>query len=284
MKIETVNFHLENNCNYKCKYCYATFSKISKSEKLTLDDSFMLIQKLKDAGVTKINFAGGEPFLNKNLGDLVRASSEIGMITSIISNGSLIKYDWLEKYGKYLDVIGISLDSHNPNTLMKLGRGNGKQIPTILNLFKWLENFNNCKNKKILKKINTVVTSLNYQEDMSSFIINAGVKRWKIMQVLKIEGENDNEFDSLKIDKEKFFDFIQRHMHLKNFNIDIVPEDNASMIESYVMIDPKGRFYQNTKGIYKFSRPILSVGVFEALNEVGYSEDNFIKRGGLYAI
>jgi len=41
---------------------------------------------------------------------------------TIVSNGSLIKEDWFEKYGKYLDIIAISCDSFNSTTLHNIGR------------------------------------------------------------------------------------------------------------------------------------------------------------------
>lgn len=55
------------------------------------------------------------------------------------------------------------------------------------------------------------------------------------------------------------------------------------MIDSYVMIDPKGSFYQNNGNIYVFSSPILEVGISSALSEVKYNYDKFLERGGLYA-
>lgn len=84
----TVNWHLEKDCNYKCKFCYAHFAHIRRN--LDLEEGYALIRKLKQEGqFYKINFAGGEPFLNKNLGDYIKfAKLETGMKTSIITNAS----------------------------------------------------------------------------------------------------------------------------------------------------------------------------------------------------
>ena len=54
------------------------------------------------------------------------------------------------------------------------------------------------------------------------------------------------------------------------------------MIDSYVMIDLQGRFYQNIGNTYTFSNLILEVGVINALNEVQYNYAKFLERGGLY--
>jgi radical S-adenosyl methionine domain-containing protein 2 len=78
----------------------------------------------------KINFAGGEPFINpKFLGELVKFCKEELKLesVSIVSNGSLIKEKWLEKYGTYLDILAISCDSFNEEVNEKIGRGAGKE-------------------------------------------------------------------------------------------------------------------------------------------------------------
>jgi radical S-adenosyl methionine domain-containing protein 2 len=57
------------------------------------------------------------------------------------------------------------------------------------------------------------------------------------------------------------------------------------MIKSYIMIDPTGRFYQNTEGSkYIYSSNINDHGVKPCLEQVGFDLNKFIKRGGLYEL
>jgi len=93
-------------------------------------------------------------------------------------------------------------------------------------------------------KINTVVNKYNCREDMSDFIQGADPKRWKVLQVLPIKGQNDNGIDDMKISKEDFQYFIDIHKGVKC----MIPEDNEAMIGSYVMVDPPGRFFDDVKG------------------------------------
>ena len=58
-----------------------------------------------DAGVEKINFSGGEPFIKEDghyVGELVRYSKRELQLpsVSIVSNGSLITEQWFEDYGE----------------------------------------------------------------------------------------------------------------------------------------------------------------------------------------
>jgi radical S-adenosyl methionine domain-containing protein 2 len=77
--------------------------------------------------------------------------------------------------------------------------------------------------------------------------------------------------------KRVFIDFIKRHKRLNP-----IAEDNNAMLESYIMLDPMGRFYQNSGNIYNYLKPILEIGVFRAFNQLAYNHSKFIERGGIY--
>ena len=102
--------------------------------------------------------------------------------------------------------------------------------------------------------------------------------RWKVFQVLEIEERNCHSIQDLMLSQGEFESFIKKHEGLNP-----ISENNSNMIDSYVMIDPKGSFYQNNGNIYVFSSPILEVGISSALSEVKYNYDKFLERGGLYA-
>jgi radical S-adenosyl methionine domain-containing protein 2 len=48
------------------------------------------------------------------------------------------------------------------------------------------------------------------------------------------------------------------------------------------MVDPAGRFFDNISGYYKYSPPILEVGIKTALEYITYFKDRFYKREGIY--
>jgi len=51
---------------------------------------------------------------------------------------------------------------------------------------------------------------------------------------------------------------------------------------SYLMIDPAGRFYDNVGDRHTYSRPILEVGIAEALQGIRFDHDKFLDRDGFY--
>ena len=56
LKRITVNWHLEKDCNYKCKFCYAHFSHINTN--LNIDQGFALIDEIKNNTVFKLTLGG----------------------------------------------------------------------------------------------------------------------------------------------------------------------------------------------------------------------------------
>ena len=127
--------------------------------------------------------------------------------------------------------------------------------------------------------LNTVVTSLNWQEDLHAIVQELKPARWKVFQLLPVPGENDGALAELAVTESQFSSFVRTHKDLHP-----IAETNNAMWESYVMLDPVGRFFQDVSKGHTYSRDtILEVGVEEALRQAGgWSRDKFVDRGGRY--
>jgi len=244
------------------------------------DEAKKALKLLKEAGMQKLNFAGGEPFLYPDfLGHLLKyCKEELGLNTSIVSNGSKLRHKWFEKYGRYVDILAISCDSFNEETNIKIGRGNGRHVQNV----KKARDL--CRDFGILFKINTVVSAFNYEEDMTEQIKELAPFRWKVFQVLILEGENSGSASSLRdarkfiISKEQFQSFLDRHDSLGC----LVPEPNDKMQNSYLVLDEELRFLDCSSNGKIPSDSILDVGVAKALQQSGFDEGMFHARGGIY--
>jgi radical SAM protein with 4Fe4S-binding SPASM domain len=117
---------LENTsiCNAKCVMCPYP---IMERDKIIIDVD--LYQKgLRDAKELGIKWVQpqyfGEPLVDKGLGDKIRASRELGLKTTVFSNGSLLdaaKAKMLIE--SELDEIKISIDSHKPEVYEAIRKG-----------------------------------------------------------------------------------------------------------------------------------------------------------------
>ena len=264
-----VNWHVWPRCNYRCRFCFATFADVPRA--LSKDLALKVPALLHEAGTRKITLAGGEPTLCPHLGEVLRACKGAGMTTRLVTNASRLTDDFLGGMRGLLDWVTISVDSAQEAVESELGRGLGNHV--------WLARraARAVQFHGFHLKVNTVVTSRNWGEVMHGLILEMGPERWKVLQMLPIAGGNIGGMD-LSIVASQFRSFLRRHRDL-----DPVGEDNDAMTGSYVMLDPLGRFFQNTEGRYTYSRSILDVGVGKALDSVGWDRGKFLERGGLYS-
>jgi len=281
--IPSVNFHLWEPCNMRCKFCFATFQDVKRTilpaGHLPKEQAIEVVIQLAEIGFEKITFAGGEPTLCPWLPDLISTAKDANLTTMIVSNGSQLTDTFLEKNKNKLDWIAISIDSLNDETNLVTGRAIAGNKPLKIDYY--LSLVDRIKQYGYGLKINTVVHSKNFKEDMSVFIRYAKPKRWKVMQVLPIEGQNDLKIDNLIISESQFQFFLDTHNGLKNIT-NIVPELNSDMKGSYVMVDPAGRFFDNTTGTHNYSKSILEIGSRLAIQQVNYDFSKFVSRGGIY--
>lgn len=271
--LAAINYHCIRPCNAHCDFCFATFRNVVGQ--LGTADAKRLLRELRRPYDQKITFAGGEPTLRKDLPELIRYAKELGYTTSIVTNGFKLARV-LDAVADHLDWVGLSVDSADEGVQEALGRGPGDHVQQAI------AHAVRCRVLGVRLKINTVVTALNVHEDMSDFIRLVRPERWKVFQVLRVVGQNDGKVEPLLIHEAAFADFVARHAHLADEGLGPVAESNDAMTDSYVMIDPKGRFYGDTDGIHRESRPILEVGVEQALVEAGFEFEKLVARGGLY--
>lgn len=270
LSIRSVNWHVWPYCNYRCRFCFAKFERGDKSRTaLKREEGFELISKLVGAGMEKITFVGGEPMLCPYLGEYLEHAKAFGCITMIVSNASLITEGFLERYGHALDWVGVSMDSAIESTERALGRGYGAHLANLIRVAKLVHDYN------IKLKVNVTVTRLVLHEDLHEFLNVLEPDRLKFLQVLPVKDQNDMAIEELAVSKAEFCQFVEIHSDLGP-----ISEDNEMMTGSYVMVDPLGRFFQNTQGIYKYSAPIQIIGVWETLRQVGFSWKKLVERGG----
>jgi radical S-adenosyl methionine domain-containing protein 2 len=286
-----VNFFFTRKCNYACKFCFHT----SKSSYvLQLDDQLELISRLRLSGVAKINFAGGEPFLtqyHKMLGEMVKHSKTVGFESvSIISNGSQLDPAWFDEYGSYLDVLGISCDSAVALTNLAIGRASGRHEDQVENIRRASKI---CSAYGVKFKMNTVVCSHNKLEDITQLVNELSPMRWKVFQVLPLDGENTGanalrNVDDLLISDEEFEQYLERNRRgLRDISI-MKAESNKVMQSSYLLVDEYGRFLDCSSGGKIPTKSILEVGVEAAYEELissqggGFDRTAYYDRDGYY--
>ncbi|PCH72399.1 MAG: hypothetical protein COB98_11835 [Flavobacteriaceae bacterium] len=278
--IPSINYHITKSCNMKCKFCFATFNDLG-CVKHDLEKSKKIIFEIAKNGFTKITFAGGEPTLVKELPEMLKYAKELGLITTIVTNGAkLSEKDLLSKLSLNLDWVALSIDSLDDAVNLKSGRAiNGGR--TVLSASYFKELIAKLKQKDIKIKINTVVSKYNVAEDMNAFIIQTEPDRWKILQALKVDGQNNQGANDFEITNSQFKSYLKQNS-VGLSSLDNAIENTELIKGSYLMISPEGTLYDNTGASYTYSDAITEIGLEAALKQINFDVKKFIDRGGYY--
>lgn len=284
-----INWHLTEACNYACRYCYSKWHAEGPGKELIHDaaSSATLLAEIYHQfaptprnharlgmawQTVRLSLAGGEPLLYEQ--DIIRIAAQArkhGFDVSIISNGSRLTRPLMAELAPLLSVLGLSLDSVQAETNREIGRADRHLQVLSLEELREIVALSRKLNPNLRLKINTVVNALNFTEDMSTLIRELAPDRWKVLRMLPTVTTD------LAIADHEFAQFIDRHTALGSL---ISAEDNRDMVESYIMIDPRGRFFQNSlagKG-YRYSDPILDVGADAAFRQINWLADKFQAR------
>lgn len=272
--LASINLHINRDCDAACRFCYATF-RDTRRARIPTEEAQEILTRLRGEGRQKVNFAGGEPTLHRGLPDMIEHAKHLGFTTSVVTNGSRMA-PVLDRCGDALDWVVLSVDSASEETEMALGRSNGTHIDRAVSLAQKAR-AHGCR-----VKLNTVVSALNVEEDLTDLVLRLRPDRWKILQVMPVAGQNDLASEALEISRTSFDRFVARHAPLASQACVHVPEPVDVIRGSYLMVGPDGRFFDSTSGRHRYSDRIVEVGVETALQQVAFSPVALAKRGGLY--
>ncbi len=143
-------------CNLHCRHCYEVADKPAADE-LTTAEALDAVDKMAQAGVAYIAISGGEPFVRKDLFQIVERIRHHGMGFSIATNGTLLTKENVEKLKQYNCLfVQVSLDGATPES-HNWFRGQ--------NMFeKTIEGIKNAVDAGLSVGIATTVTNHNYNE------------------------------------------------------------------------------------------------------------------------
>lgn len=262
-----VNLHILEACNYRCKHCFAHFDHMNM---LPISTWKHVVDNVGGTiFVKRFNIAGGEPLLYPHIDELIQYIYNKGYEVSIITNGLLLTDEWLEKNAKYIDTIGISVDSFNEETLLAMGRKTLKN--EFLSPTRLIELCKKIKQYGIKLKLNTVVTKLNYKEDFTQIIKELDVDRWKVLKMKIFKNESFDNSD-ISISKKTFNTFVSKH---KNVNNAVFEE---SLVNSYIMIDASGALVDNSGDSYTKLIDVTSEDFEEGFKQLNLDKTLYFSR------
>ena len=103
-----VHINITNKCNLKCAHCYGSYPEKQMERELPTEKWLNLVDELAKCGTKRIDVAGGEPLLRKDIGEILDRMKKRRMIVTMNTNGQFIK-DKIDVVKK-LNTICVSID------------------------------------------------------------------------------------------------------------------------------------------------------------------------------
>ena len=136
------------DCNLKCPFC--PFWRRSGKE-MSKEEIFEFLKKCREFGILVYNVWSTEPLLRSDLGECLRFAKSLGMVTFVITNGTLLR-DRLDDL-RHCDYLAVSVDGLKSYPELRGG-----------NLDEVIDGIVKARNAGIRTSINCVLNGKNLDE------------------------------------------------------------------------------------------------------------------------
>ena len=202
-----VNLVINSRCNLKCAYCFGAYSS-RKSPDWKLDELKKLIDDLYERGTRYILVQGGEPLLHRDLGKIFSYIDSRGIVTGLVTNGTLPEIIRNMPELALLDNICFSLDGNRDGNDRVRGKGT---FDKVLESIKAVQEVH-----RVPVRINSTITKYTVHDvDFMAEFMRENNLEWGINFLFKGDerlGEEDlaPEDKDIVTYQEKFLEYIRR--------------------------------------------------------------------------
>ena len=130
-----VNLVINSRCNLRCSYCFGRYSNRTSPD-WAWEDLKNLIDDLRRRGTRYILIQGGEPVLHPDLGRIIRYSVDRGIVTALVTNGTLPARIREIPEIALLDNICFSLDGNREGNDIVRGKGTFDKVMESIRVVK----------------------------------------------------------------------------------------------------------------------------------------------------
>ncbi|MDX1545011.1 MAG: GTP 3',8-cyclase MoaA [Christiangramia sp.] len=208
-KIDYLRLAVTDRCNLRCNYCMPAegINFADSKDLLSINELFRLSKVLVGQGIRKIRITGGEPFMRKDLMQLLRRLKTLDELDeiSITTNATLIEKHIPELKALGITRINLSLDAIEEATFNKISRR--EQFANVYqNLLKLIqEGFD--------VKVNFIVLDNQNIQDIIP-IIERLTKHYQVsvrfLEEMPFNG-GSRSFQKIKWNHSKIYEYIASH-------------------------------------------------------------------------
>lgn len=158
-KPTSIHFSITSKCNLKCKQC--DIWRNQQTKEVSTEEIKKAISDLKEwVGPFTLNISGGEPFMRKDIFEIIEYSTKKGVEVSITTNGSLINKNMADRILESgLKNLNVSLDGikHQTHDYIRNQKGCFEKVMKTIS-------YTNQPDRKLCLVIATIFMGYNLKE------------------------------------------------------------------------------------------------------------------------
>ena len=120
-----LQIEVSSRCNERCIHCYIPNTKKDEGEDMKLETILRVLDEAKEMGTLQVTLSGGEMFMHKEIGAILRHARKNDFVSNILSNLVLLKdkhVDILKEINPSLvqvSLYSMNAEEHDAITLVK---------------------------------------------------------------------------------------------------------------------------------------------------------------------
>ena len=213
-QIKFMQWDITKRCNLKCKHCRSTSyydgADGDKIIDLTTEEVFKTLDDLAKNGVNRIHFLGGEPFMRKDLLEIIRYGNKKGIVSSINTNGTLLTPEIVDEILKSrVYLLTFSLDGASKKTNDFI-RGEGV-YDKVCNNIRLVDKIRKQRKQYLRIITSPVITKVNCHEavEFVNLAKDLGLDSI-IFTTLRKKGRAKENMDDLGLTQQEELDFAEQ--------------------------------------------------------------------------
>lgn len=125
-------------CNLRCKMCYFDRKLTVKPGEMNTGQIETMIDNLPS--MKRVNLIGGEPFMRRDIFEILAHLEKRGVYTVISTNGTLVSREKSERLKKFHNLEGLSMSIDGTKKTHNSIRGTEYAFDNTVNAMRWLKN------------------------------------------------------------------------------------------------------------------------------------------------
>ncbi len=220
-----IQWHLTEKCNLKCTHCYQTGGNEEELSIAEMEDAITEIGDLLEAWTAdygmsftpSFNITGGEPFLKRDIFEILEMISSRGFEIYLLSNGTLIYKERAQRLAQ-LGIKGVQISIEGPEKIHEEIRGKGSFASALQGVRQLLD-------AGITVTLNVTLSELNAEHftDLIALASSLGVQKLGFSRLVP-SGRGKGLLDQM-LEREKVGKIYKQIFSLNTPGLEIVTGD-----------------------------------------------------------